>query len=100
MFLKLVIVFILGFSGYFYYQSKLGPHAFTLDKTVVYESANAAMNVSERGVDTVVTTLDANIMVLIVDAMESQSWSVCEIEVNNKIIGWVRCAELQKVMRK
>ncbi len=100
MFLKLVIVCILGFYGYFYYQSQLGPLAFTLNKTVVYESENAAMNVSERGVDTVVTKLDANLMVLIVNEMASQSWSVCEIEVDDKIIGWVRCAELQKVMRK
>lgn len=100
MFLKLVLIFILGFAGYFYYQSQLGPQAFTLGKTVVYESANAAMNVSERSFETVVTTLDSDTMVLIVDAMESQSWSVCEIEVNEEILGWVRCAELQKVLRR
>jgi hypothetical protein len=100
MFLKLVLLVILGFYGYFYYQSQLGPQAFTLDKTIVYQSANAAMNVSERSFDTVATKLEANIMVLIVDTIKSESWSVCEIEVNDKILGWVRCAELQKVMRR
>lgn len=97
--LKLVLLVILGLSGYFYYESHLGPQAVTLDKTIVYDSANAAMNVSERSFETIVTTLDANINVLIVHEMESQSWNVCEIKVNDKIVGWVRCEELKKALR-
>jgi hypothetical protein len=97
--LKLVLLIFLGISGYFFYESQLGPQAFTLDLTIVYESANAAMNVSERSDDTVVATLDANTEVLIVDEMESQSWNVCEIKVHDKMVGWVRCKELNKKLR-
>lgn len=97
--LKLVLLVILGLAGYFYYESHLGPQALTLNQTIVYDSANSAMNVSERSFETVVTTLDVNVEVLIVDEMESQSWNVCEIKVNDKIVGWVRCKELKKALR-
>lgn len=97
--LKLVLLVILGLSGYFYYESQLGPQAFTLDQTLVYDSANSAMNVSERSDDTVTTTLDTNTQVLIIDEMKSQSWSVCKIKINDKPVGWVRCNELKKVLR-
>ena len=97
--LKIVLLVILGLAGYFYYESQLGPQAFTLNKTIVYDSANSAMNVSERSFETNVTTLDTNIQVLIIEEMEGQAWSVCKINVNDKTVGWVRCKELKKALR-
>ena len=97
MFLKLTLAFVIGLGGYFYFQSQLGPEALTKHQTEVFRNEQAAMHISKRGDDDYVTSLEENTYVIIVEEVESRSWSVCRIEVKEKSVGWIRCADLKKI---
>ena len=97
MFLKIVILFVAGIYGYFYYLSTLGPGALTKKNLVLYNTPQAAMHTSEQESAAIAGKIDGNEYVVIISTMDGRAFSACEIETKRKKTGWVRCSDLKKV---
>ncbi len=97
MFLKTVLLAVIGFGLYFYYLSQLGPDAVTKRNLAIYQTMESALYNRLQHNDTLVGQIEAREVVEILSEHEGRTHSTCFIKTKSNLEGWVRCADLKKI---